>query len=100
MRRFAHNLRRESIFSYFFARNSLKSPDSDEHIQGNPSFFAWFCLDLFGRNSRVGCMCPPRAGAVAVDAAMRRSRPGWAVATRGLDDAAFAEGRLPTGAHV
>jgi hypothetical protein len=30
LRRFAHNLRRESIFSYFFARNPLKSPDSDE----------------------------------------------------------------------
>jgi hypothetical protein len=30
LRRFAHNLRRESIFFYFFARNPLKSPDSDE----------------------------------------------------------------------
>jgi hypothetical protein len=30
MRRFAHNLRRESIFFNFFAHNPLKSPDSDE----------------------------------------------------------------------
>jgi hypothetical protein len=30
MRRFAHNLRRESNFCYFFARNPLKRPDSDE----------------------------------------------------------------------
>jgi hypothetical protein len=41
-------------FFYFFARNPLKSPDSDEQIQGNPSFFAWFYLDLLGRNSRSG----------------------------------------------
>jgi hypothetical protein len=30
LRRFAHNLRRKSIFFIFFARNPLKSPDSDE----------------------------------------------------------------------
>jgi hypothetical protein len=30
LRRFAHNLRRESDFFIFFARNPLKSPDSDE----------------------------------------------------------------------
>jgi hypothetical protein len=41
-------------FSYFFSRNPLKSPDSDEQNQGNPSKFAWFYLDLFGRNSRAG----------------------------------------------
>jgi len=28
LRRFAHNLRRESNFFNFFARNPLKSPDS------------------------------------------------------------------------
>jgi hypothetical protein len=54
LRRFAHNLRRESDFFYFFARNPLKSPDSDEQIQGNPSNFAWFCLVLLGRSSRCG----------------------------------------------
>src|SRR6516225_3293885 len=43
-------------FFYFFARNRLKSPDSDEQIQGNPSFFAWFCLDLLGGTSRSGCI--------------------------------------------
>jgi hypothetical protein len=41
-------------FFYFFARNPLKSPDSDEQIQGNPSYFAWFYLDLLGRSSRCG----------------------------------------------
>jgi hypothetical protein len=39
-------------FFYFFARNPLKSPDSDEQIQGNPSNLAWFYLDSLGRNSR------------------------------------------------
>jgi hypothetical protein len=28
LRRFVHNLRRESDFFYFFAHNPLKSPDS------------------------------------------------------------------------
>jgi hypothetical protein len=41
-------------FFYFFARNPLKSPDSDEQIQINPSYFAWIYLDLFGRSSRPG----------------------------------------------
>jgi hypothetical protein len=41
-------------FFYFFARNPLKSHDSDEKNQGNPSFFAWFYLDLLGRISRFG----------------------------------------------
>ena len=44
-------------FFYFFARNPLKSPDSDEQIQANPRKFAWFCLDLLGRISRHGCIC-------------------------------------------
>jgi hypothetical protein len=43
-------------FFYFFAHNPLKSPDSDEQIQGNPSFFAWFYLDLFGPHSPYGCI--------------------------------------------
>jgi hypothetical protein len=30
LRRFAHNRRREPDFSYFFARNPLKSPDSEK----------------------------------------------------------------------
>jgi hypothetical protein len=57
MRRFAHNLRHESDFFYFFAHNPLKAPirtNKTKEIQGNPSFFAWFYLDLFGRNSRSG----------------------------------------------
>jgi hypothetical protein len=41
-------------FFYFFARNPLKSPDSDEQNQGNPRGFAWSYLDLLGRNSRMG----------------------------------------------
>jgi hypothetical protein len=41
-------------FFYFFARNPLKSPDSDEQNQGNPSNFAWFYLVLLGGNSRAG----------------------------------------------
>jgi hypothetical protein len=36
------------IFFIFFSRNSLKSPDSAKGIQGNPSFFPWFYLDLLG----------------------------------------------------
>jgi hypothetical protein len=51
LRRFAHNLRRESDFLFGFLANPLKSPDSDEQNQGNPSNFAWFYLDLFGRSS-------------------------------------------------
>jgi hypothetical protein len=54
LRRFTHNLRRESIFFLFFARNPLKSPNSDEQNQGNPSNFVRFCLDLFGWNARRG----------------------------------------------
>jgi hypothetical protein len=41
-------------FFYFFARNPLKSSNSGEQNQGNPRFFAWFCLDLLGENSRSG----------------------------------------------
>jgi hypothetical protein len=44
-------------FFYFFRRNPLKSLDSDEQNQGNPSNFVWFCLDLFGRGSPFSCIC-------------------------------------------
>jgi hypothetical protein len=36
-------------FLAWIRRNPLKSPDSDEENQANPSYFAWFYLDLFGR---------------------------------------------------
>jgi hypothetical protein len=57
LRRFAHNLRREPIFVYFFRRNPLKSPDSEKQMEGNESYLPVFIciyLHLFARNSRRG----------------------------------------------
>jgi hypothetical protein len=34
----------------------LKSPESAKGIQGNPSVFSWFSLDLFALDSPLGCM--------------------------------------------
>jgi hypothetical protein len=39
---------RKTDFFIWIRRNPLKSPDSAEGIQGNPSFFAWIPLDLLG----------------------------------------------------
>jgi hypothetical protein len=37
-----------SDFSIWIRRNPLKSPDSDEQNQANPSHFAWIYLEVFG----------------------------------------------------
>jgi hypothetical protein len=39
--------RGEDFFTWIRG-NPLKSPDSAKEKQGNPSFFAWFYLDLLG----------------------------------------------------
>jgi hypothetical protein len=37
---------RKTDFFIWIRRNPLKSPESAEGIQGNPSFFAWISLDF------------------------------------------------------
>jgi hypothetical protein len=39
--------KREKDFFVWIRRNPLKRPDSAKGIQGNPSLFPWFSLDLF-----------------------------------------------------
>jgi hypothetical protein len=39
---------RQEDFFIWIRRNPLKSPESTKEIQGNPSFFPWFYLDLLG----------------------------------------------------
>jgi hypothetical protein len=51
---FCTQLETQVDFFIFFARNPLKSPDSDEQNQGNPSKLAWFYLVLLGGTSRAG----------------------------------------------
>src|ERR1700729_1064365 len=41
-------LLKETKFFIWIRCNPLKSPESAKGIQGNPSFFAWFYLDLLG----------------------------------------------------
>jgi hypothetical protein len=52
LRHLAHNLEGESkpekVFFIWIRCNPLKSPDSDERIQGNPSIFPWFYLVQLG----------------------------------------------------
>jgi hypothetical protein len=46
-------------FSIWIRRNPLKRRDSTKRIQGNARIFlgfVWFRLDLFGGNSRSGCL--------------------------------------------
>jgi hypothetical protein len=38
--------RRREDFFIWIRRNPLKSPESTKEIQGNASFFPWFCLDF------------------------------------------------------
>jgi hypothetical protein len=40
--------RKGTGFFYFFRCNSLKSPDSDEQNQANPSNFVWIYLAVLG----------------------------------------------------
>jgi hypothetical protein len=42
LRRFAHNLRREPGFSYFFAHNPLKSPDSGKSKEANDILLVFY----------------------------------------------------------
>jgi hypothetical protein len=46
-------------FFYFFARNQLKSLDSEKLMKGNESFFPFISLHFlsynFARSSRLGC---------------------------------------------
>src|SRR6516225_2130251 len=76
-------------FFYFFARNPLKSPDSDEQNQGNPSIFAWIYLVSIGRNARPGCIRD-------VGGSFRRAGQAWPrLAARALRPVeAFARTRL------
>jgi hypothetical protein len=43
---------RERNFFIFFARNPLKSPDSEKLMKANESYFAFICFHLFERISR------------------------------------------------
>ena len=53
------------LFLIWFARNPLKSPETDEGIQENPSPFAWFFLGWLGPALDEFGLLPNRSQAVA-----------------------------------
>jgi hypothetical protein len=52
LRRFAYEPETAVIFLVWIGHNPLKSPDSDEQNQANPSIFIWFRLAGLGEIRR------------------------------------------------
>ena len=80
-------------FFYFFARNALKSPDSDEKNQGNPSSFLlgfmWICLERMHASvesgaSVEGSAAGPQPSGLSASARQRRRFRSIGVGSRWL----------------